>query len=600
MENTTKPGIFNSVKTRMIKGTLLILCTFVISHGSVMGGYFPSAVAIVSYMVYKSKSNLYLVVPAVAGILPYMARGMDPWGDIAATAVCGILMAAAGNMKLSVMQAAVISGTAGIICTSVFRMATATVYKISAGSLMFEGLLIFILVFVFDAVYSIWENRGVKGEFYVKEMPLMSVVSVCLMMVNGTGLSFLIWPAAVFLVLTAMTYLDSGQAFLTAATGSIWAALAGQAQWGLMATVFIGITAAIPAAKAGRLVSAAVFLISCWLLGKLDSGIVMGADGYCLFLAAASFAAVSWKAGKKLKKAAMLSAGHYRAEKERTNTKAADILKKKAADMADLAELYSTYLDSRSVLSGQFDMTRQIIDDARRRISADSGRRTFRERERFSIDIAVSQCAASGAINGDCCGWQDIGDGRTVLVVSDGMGKGKKAAAESLMVTKTIISLLKSGVAADLTLKIINTVMLMKDDEESYATVDLVIIDRKSGKVKFYKIGAAPTLIRRRDQVEEVKLSAVPLGIVNGLKIRYLETVLKREDWIIMMSDGVSEGGFQPGDSRGVFLGSIRDTAAKVRSGDPQTMSDLILNKAADSYIGRERDDLTVLVARII
>ena len=222
------------------------------------------------------------------------------------------------------------------------------------------------------------------------------------------------------------------------------------------------------------------------------------------------------------------------------------------------------------------------------------------DREKFSVDIAVSQCAASGAINGDCCGWQEIGDGKIAMVVSDGMGKGKKAAAESLMVTKTIMSLLKSGVTTDLTLKMINTVMLMKDDEDSYATVDLIIVDKRSGKAKFYKIGAAPTLIRRREQVEEVKLSAVPLGIVNGLKIRYMETVLKKEDWIIMMSDGVSDGGCTGGGRSDSFLAVIKETAARVRSSDPRTMSDLILDQAADSYIGRERDDLTVMVARII
>ena len=180
------------------------------------------------------------------------------------------------------------------------------------------------------------------------------------------------------------------------------------------------------------------------------------------------------------------------------------------------------------------------------------------------------------------------------------MGKGKKAAAESLMVTKTIISLLRSGVTTDLTLKMVNAVMLMKDDEDSYATVDLAIVDKCTGKTKFYKIGAAPTLIRRKDKVEEVKLSAVPLGIVNGLKVRYVETVLKKDDWIIMMSDGVSDGGVAGGSGRSdVFLSMLKETAAGVRSTDTRTMSDLILNRAADSYIGKERDDLTVLVARL-
>jgi serine phosphatase RsbU (regulator of sigma subunit) len=158
----------------------------------------------------------------------------------------------------------------------------------------------------------------------------------------------------------------------------------------------------------------------------------------------------------------------------------------KIVEMQAMAELYGTYLDSRSMLADQFRITEQIMEDLKLKIgSTAEGKHNVREK--FQMDISISQLAASGLINGDCCGWSDIGRGRTAMVVSDGMGKGKKAAAESLMVTRTIISLLKSGVTAELTLKMINTIMLMKDDEDSYATVDLVIVDRKSGRCRFFK-----------------------------------------------------------------------------------------------------------------
>ena len=111
------------------------------------------------------------------------------------------------------------------------------------------------------------------------------------------------------------------------------------------------------------------------------------------------------------------------------------------------------------------------------------------------------------------------------------------------MVVRTVLSLLRSGVRADTALKTINSVMLMKDDGDSFATLDLVIADQRSGRAKFYKIGAAPTLLRRKAHIEEMKLSAVPLGIVNGLKVRYMEATLRRGDRIILMSDGVSDGG---------------------------------------------------------
>ena len=407
------------------------------------------------------------------------------------------------------------------------------------------------------------------------------------------------WPVVLFLAMAALAYLDPGTAFLTVAIGGIWTGVTGQGQWGLMATAVIGVAAAALVGKKGGFVPAAVLIFTCWALGMAESGVVLGADNYCLLLSGASFLAVNWKFGGKLEKFIATYAGKEKPEKAETGTKAAKLLKARAEDMEDLSELYSTYLDSRSVVAGQFDVTRQIMEDIRRRISGSARTAGSRSHEKFEVDISVAQCAA-GDINGDCCGWQDIGDGKVAMIVSDGMGKGKKAAAESLMVTKTIISLLRSGVTTDLTLKMVNAVMLMKEDEDSYATVDLAIVDKCTGKTKFYKIGAAPTLIRRKDKVEEVKLSAVPLGIVNGLKVRYVETVLKKDDWIIMMSDGVSDGGVAGGGGRSdVFLSMLKETAAGVRSTDTRTMSDLILNRAADSYIGKERDDLTVLVARL-
>jgi len=339
----------------------------------------------------------------------------------------------------------------------------------------------------------------------------------------------------------------------------------------------------------GFVLMAFAFAGACFLAGSAESGVVLGIDKYTLLIPVMLFGVFYWRFEDGMRKFMSRFTGES-AGAETEDAFLEKILKDKSSQMSDLTELYSTYLDSRAVMANQFNLTRQVIDDIGWLASKQGRRAASRDHDRFGVDIAVSQCAASGVINGDCCGWQDLGDGRVVMVVSDGMGKGKKAAAESLMVTRTMIALLKSGATVDLALKMINTIMLMKDNEDSYATLDMVTVDKQSGKAKFYKIGAAPTLIRRRSNVEEVKLSAVPLGIVNGLKVRYVETTLKKDDWIIMMSDGVSDGGLQ----------KIKETTADVRSADPQTMSDLIMNRAADSYIGRERDDLTVMVARIL
>ena len=652
MENTTKARAFDftkknrtKIRTRLARGLAILAFALVVSHGTVMDGYFPAAVALTAYLAARKPLNALIAVPAAAAIAPYLMKGYDPWGDMAAVLVCALFFPVAGKVRFRVWQVGLIAASAGIVCISLSRVATSTVYKISPEKLLVYGALIFAIVIIADVICSIVgadldasaigyadsrastlqnpasQSAGSYGDWisrhmtlladgkYEKELRIAALISAVLMILNGAGLSFLAWTLILFMAMTALDSSSAGAPFIVIATGGVWAALIGQGQWGLLATAVIGAAAAVFVKRLGIFIRTAAFIAVCWTMGFMESGTVLGVDGYCLFVAAALFAVVSWKFRPAVKRLIAAIEGNPADAGETSAFRTAALLQSKSDDMQELAELYATYVDSRSALASQFHMTKQIMDDVRYRISrrpgaarsshSSIGSRAKSRREKLAVDISASQYAASGTINGDCCGWQDIGDGRTVMVVSDGMGKGKKAAAESLLVTKTLISLLRAGVTPDLALKMINTVMLMKDDEESYATVDLAIIDRISGKVKFYKIGAAPTLIRHRETVEEVKLSAVPLGIVNGLKIRYMETELKKDDWIIMMSDGVSDGGTAGSTGRDAFIDTLKSTVAKVRSADPEMMSMLLIDQAADSYIGRERDDQTVLAAHI-
>lgn len=650
MESTRKIGVAGISKKRIAEVAALVVMTAVLSHGSLLGTSFVTGVSFIAYMLSKSTFNIYLAVPAAASLLPYISKGTDSWGYIAAIILCALVFATARNISLKMWQRGVIAASADIISISIYSMLSHRVYMISPESLVLDGMLIVIEIYIFDAFYSVMQSADNRysgaanhcrseaehcasaadyrqstagynrsethyhqnaGDYYSGagnhlqgKLPLASFTIICLISINGLGFTFAIWMLIVFITLWVLRCLDAGDALLTAAVGGIAAAIMGQAQWGMMTTLMIGILAGAYVKRYGSLLMTTVFAVICLLCGAVESGVVLGIDKYCLLLPSATFFALNLKFGAGMRRIIYRFAGRQEDAEESTGRYAEAILKDKVSQMNDLMELYSTYFDSRAMLANQFDMTRQILDDVRWRLSRQGRKAAVGESCRFDVDVAVSQCAATGLINGDCCGWQDIGCGKFAMVVSDGMGKGKKAASESLMVTRTMISLLSAGVTADAALRMINTIMLTKDDEDSYATLDMVTVDRHSCKARFYKIGAAPTLIRRRSNVEEVRLSAVPLGIVNGLKIQYVETTLKKGDWIIMMSDGVSDGGSrEDGTSHspaGKFLERIKETAADVRSEDPQTMCDLIINRAADSYIGRERDDLTVVVARIV
>ena len=597
-DRTRKTGVFNVTKARISKAVILVIMTFLISRAPLMGESFPAAAALISCMVSWNSFNIYLVLPAAAGMLPFAARGYDIWGDLAAVCLCGLVFSAMRGVRIELWQRAVCAAAINIICVSMYRLMSATAYRISATDLLTEGAVVFGAVFVFSSLRETLQSRGKSraGTGSDEYLPLMSLGAVCLMMIKGLGIDFIIWPFVMILALWALTSGDTGRSLVITASSGAAAALLGQQQWGLLATVMMGIICASFMKRCGPAVTALAFAAACAVIKGAGSGAVLGADGYCLFLGTAGFMILNWKAGAFLERV-MGRFSKDPGERAFTEIKAAEkALRRSGRAAGELAELYGTYMDSRSAIATQLAITEQIIENTacsmKNRVSG-----AYREEEssgRFILDIASSQCAAAGTINGDCCGWEDIGDGRTAMVISDGMGKGKKAAAESLLVTKTVMALLRSGAGVDLILRMINEVMLMKDDDDSFATVDLMIADTRTGSARFYKTGAAPTLIRRKGRVEEVRLSAVPLGIVNGLKIKYVEVSLKKGDWIIMMSDGVSDGG------DGMGLAAIKDTVGGVRSENPKTMCDLILNRASDSYIGKERDDLTVMAARIL
>ena len=87
----------------------------------------------------------------------------------------------------------------------------------------------------------------------------------------------------------------------------------------------------------------------------------------------------------------------------------------------------------------------------------------------------------------------------------------------------------------------------------------------------------------------------MPLGIVNGLEIRSEEIFLKKGDFLIMMSDGVSDGP----DGRG-FLPQLAEILRSIRSEEPAVICDLVLDQVSDSYLGKERDDLTIMTAKLL
>lgn len=192
-------------------------------------------------------------------------------------------------------------------------------------------------------------------------------------------------------------------------------------------------------------------------------------------------------------------------------------------------------------------------------------------------------------INGDSISVFDGRDGFCYGLISDGMGSGRNAALSSHLTTLVMEKLLGAGNQKDLTLEILNSLLLSKNDE-CFASVDLFEADLITGTASFIKAGAAPSFIIRAGRLFKIQSSTVPAGIISGINSEQTKFELETGDYIIMFSDGILST-FEEGAWLFEMLESERNLS------DPANLLNNILNEA--SHKSQRKDDMSVLFMRV-
>lgn len=165
------------------------------------------------------------------------------------------------------------------------------------------------------------------------------------------------------------------------------------------------------------------------------------------------------------------------------------------------------------------------------------------EKTAYSVESACSQIPADNEkLCGDTFESFYDGMGNYVVILSDGMGTGPRAALDSAMASGLMARLVKAGFGFQSALRLVNSSLLLKSRDESLATLDIVKIDLYTGKAVFYKAGAAPSVIRRQNgKLLEIKKAALPAGILRDATFSSCEGQLENGDTVIIASDGAYE-----------------------------------------------------------
>ena len=218
------------------------------------------------------------------------------------------------------------------------------------------------------------------------------------------------------------------------------------------------------------------------------------------------------------------------------------------------------------------------------------------EAENLKLTTGIAKLPKFGSnVSGDSFTFMNSGNGKYVLALSDGMGSGYGAASQSRTAVNMLESLLESGFDKDMAVNLINSVLVLKSDEESSCTIDLATIDLFSGEVEFIKIGAAPTYIKKSGKVDIIRSASLPAGILPGIDAELAHRNVEGGDMVIMVTDGVTDSltADEPGERR------LMKLLQEVESLNPQQVADNILAEANKCCSSKPCDDLTVLVAKV-
>lgn len=221
---------------------------------------------------------------------------------------------------------------------------------------------------------------------------------------------------------------------------------------------------------------------------------------------------------------------------------------------------------------------------------------TYSVEDKFGLSVGSSKTTKEGnKISGDSNLQIRLEDGKYLLAISDGMGSGKAAKKSSKFVINTLNNFLEKGFEEKDVLNLINSELNLNKNDEMYASVDMSILDLYTGNISMIKNGACNTYIKTKNDVKVFSSKQMPVGVIENIELFRETSSLNEGDIILMCSDGLLDA--SKDESKDDW---IQDFLKNINTTNSQKIADLIVSEAIDNSYGNVKDDITVIVAKII
>ena len=237
--------------------------------------------------------------------------------------------------------------------------------------------------------------------------------------------------------------------------------------------------------------------------------------------------------------------------------------------------------------------TKDEIDEALGTGSREAARALVPSADPGGHGAAVAGIAArkkdGETVSGDAGTYFKRGDGTLYVLLCDGMGSGPQANRESSLALRLLEQFLQAGVETEHALVTLNSALALRGEEAGgFTTVDLLQVDLFTGDGVVFKLGAAPTYVRKGGTVRRISGTSLPAGLEaeeRSAPDRF-PIHLSPGDCVVLVSDGVT------GTEDDSWL---RERLVKFDQGSPKELArDLITHSPQGAT-----DDSTALVIRL-
>ena len=217
----------------------------------------------------------------------------------------------------------------------------------------------------------------------------------------------------------------------------------------------------------------------------------------------------------------------------------------------------------------------------------------------MEVQIAVSKIKKyATSSSGDTAEVIERPNGGMSVVLADGQSSGKGAKWVSSLVVRKVIQFLADGVRDGAAARAASDALFTERGGRVSATLNILSADLQSSTLVITRNNPAPVVISYDNQIKMLSEESGAVGLRRDTRPMISEIPLEPGLTAVIFTDGLVHAGSYYGDSMDI------STCVKVELEDenssPEKIADSLMNHALKLDRGRPRDDISIVVLRVI